>query len=97
MHALSTVMQALVSSRQSAGTMRACTVSLASSNAPLGELGKEHRRLGRPEHACLPPLQVNLQAFYLPFALMALSVLMGGDWISDAMGIVVGHLCAPFP
>lgn len=38
---------------------------------------------------------VSIQAFYLPFALMALSLAMGGDWISDLLGIVVGHLCAP--
>ncbi|BDA49288.1 Derlin-1 [Coccomyxa sp. Obi] len=35
---------------------------------------------------------VSIQAFYLPFALMALSLAMGGDWISDLLGIVVGHL-----
>lgn len=38
---------------------------------------------------------VSLQAFYLPFALAALSLAMGGDWISDLLGILVGHLCAP--
>ena len=36
---------------------------------------------------------MSLQAFYLPFALAALSFFMGGDWVSDVLGIVVGHLC----
>lgn len=38
---------------------------------------------------------VSIQAFYLPFALMGLSLAMGGDWMSDLLGILVGHLCAP--
>ncbi len=39
---------------------------------------------------------VSIQAFYLPFALLALDLAMGGDWMSDLLGIIVGHLCAPF-
>ena len=34
----------------------------------------------------------NIQAFYLPFALMGLSLVMGGDWMSDLLGILAGHL-----
>ena len=35
---------------------------------------------------------VNLQAFYLPFAMLALSLIMGGDWVSELLGILAGHL-----
>ncbi len=35
---------------------------------------------------------VSLQAFYLPFAMLALSLVMGGDWMSDLLGILAGHL-----
>ena len=35
---------------------------------------------------------VTLQAFYLPFAMLALSLVMGGDWLSDLLGILAGHL-----
>ncbi|EIE24873.1 Derlin-1 [Coccomyxa subellipsoidea C-169] len=35
---------------------------------------------------------VSIQAFYLPFALLALDLAMGGDWMSDLLGIIVGHL-----
>ena len=35
---------------------------------------------------------VSLQAFYLPFAMLALSLVMGGDWLSDLLGILAGHL-----
>eukprot|EP00898_Chlorokybus_atmophyticus_P001954 jgi/Chlat1/275/Chrsp1S03167 len=34
----------------------------------------------------------RLQAFYLPWALMVLAVMMGGSPIPDLLGIVVGHL-----
>ena len=36
--------------------------------------------------------QVTLQAFWLPFAMLALSLVMGGNWVSDALGILAGHL-----
>jgi hypothetical protein len=40
------------------------------------------------------PVQVTLQAFYLPFALLGLSLLLGGNWVADLLGILAGHLCA---
>lgn len=33
-----------------------------------------------------------LQAFYLPFAFFAISVMMGGNWLADLLGIIAGHL-----
>ena len=44
-----------------------------------------------PWHA-LCGAQVTLQAFWLPFAMLALSLVMGGNWVSDALGILAGHL-----
>merc|ERR1712137_62191 len=35
---------------------------------------------------------VKLQSFYLPFGMMALITLMGGDFMSPAVGIFIGHL-----
>jgi Derlin-2/3 len=35
---------------------------------------------------------LNIQAFYLPFALAALDLMMGGNWKADVLGILVGHL-----
>lgn len=41
---------------------------------------------------CVVMRQVTLQAFWLPFAMLALSLVMGGSWLSDALGILAGHL-----
>jgi Derlin-2/3 len=35
---------------------------------------------------------VTIQAFYMPFALLGLSFIMGGNWLSDLLGIFAGHL-----
>lgn len=35
---------------------------------------------------------VTIQAFYLPFAFMAITVLMGGSPIMDVFGIAAGHI-----
>ncbi|KAK9830886.1 hypothetical protein WJX81_001804 [Elliptochloris bilobata] len=35
---------------------------------------------------------VTLQAFYLPLVFVVLSLCMGGDWLGELMGVLVGHL-----
>ena len=35
------------------------------------------------------------QAFYLPLVFLVISLCMGGDWLGELMGVLVGHLCAP--
>ena len=37
-------------------------------------------------------MPVLLQAFYVPFAFMGISLISGGNWVSDLLGIIVGHL-----
>ena len=32
------------------------------------------------------------QGFYLPFCLLAFSVMVGGNWVADVLGILGGHL-----
>lgn len=32
------------------------------------------------------------QGFYLPFALLAFSVMVGGNWVADVLGILGGHM-----
>ena len=32
------------------------------------------------------------QAVYLPFCLVAISLVMGGDWMMELLGILVGHV-----
>ena len=38
---------------------------------------------------------MRVQAFYLPLVFLAISLCMGGDWLGELMGVLVGHLCAP--
>jgi len=33
-----------------------------------------------------------LQAFYVPFAFLGISLISGNDWVSDVLGILAGHL-----
>ncbi len=33
-----------------------------------------------------------LQAFYVPFAFLGISLISGNDWLSDVLGILAGHL-----
>ncbi len=33
-----------------------------------------------------------MQGFYLPFCLLAFSVMVGGNWVADVLGILGGHL-----
>ena len=33
-----------------------------------------------------------LQGFYLPFVFVAFSLLIGGNWVADLLGILGGHL-----
>ena len=33
-----------------------------------------------------------MQGFYLPFALLAFSVMVGGNWVADVLGILGGHM-----
>lgn len=42
-------------------------------------------------HAVLPP-PPPLQGLHLPFAFMAVSLIMGGNWQADLLGILVGHV-----
>ena len=43
-------------------------------------------------------MQVNLfglvpvQAFYLPFAYVGLTIFMGGSWKTGVLGILAGHM-----
>lgn len=39
----------------------------------------------------------KLQAFYMPFAMLALSMVMGASPLPAITGILIGHLCAPPP
>lgn len=34
----------------------------------------------------------SVEAFYVPFAFMGISLISGGNWVSDLLGIIVGHL-----
>ena len=38
------------------------------------------------------PFWQILQAFYVPFAFVAIDLVTGKHWIEDALGILVGHL-----
>ena len=42
--------------------------------------------------ACLTCTLTCLQAFYVPFAFLAIDLVTGKHWIGDALGILVGHL-----
>jgi hypothetical protein len=33
-----------------------------------------------------------MQGFYLPFVFVAFSLLIGGNWVADVLGILGGHL-----
>lgn len=35
---------------------------------------------------------LTIQGFYLPFALLAFSVMVGGNWVADVLGILGGHM-----
>ena len=34
----------------------------------------------------------HAQGFYLPFCLLAFSIMVGGNWVADVLGILGGHL-----
>ena len=40
----------------------------------------------------LEALGCLLQAFYVPVAFVAIDLVTGKDWMSDVLGILVGHL-----
>ncbi|DBA75375.1 hypothetical protein WJX77_010985 [Trebouxia sp. C0004] len=35
---------------------------------------------------------VSVEAFYVPFAFLGISLISGNDWLSDVLGILAGHL-----
>ena len=37
-------------------------------------------------------MAICAQGFYLPFCLLAFSVMVGGNWVADVLGILGGHL-----